>query len=128
MLGLQAIFILYPYLVEGSFSVLDKVPGTSDYNAVFGLVLSGGDMPPPPTMHVRPEWRRQASGYRERREEAVISDRAFETDLDCKVDPNHIARQPSKTELNRSAAAESDAPVPAGKDSWKWILLGPAQK
>ena len=105
--------------------MLDQVPGTNDYNAVFGLVLSGG-MPPPPTCTYAQQG--AASGYRERRPEADISDRAFDTNLDCKVKPNSIARQPSKTELNRSAAAESDAPVPAGKDSWKWLLLGPAQQ
>jgi phospholipid/cholesterol/gamma-HCH transport system substrate-binding protein len=124
VLGLQAIFILYPYLVEGSFSVLDQVPGSNDYNAVFGLVLSGG-FPPPPTCTYAQQG--AASGYRPRRPEAVISDRAFDTNLDCKVKPNSIARQPSKTRLNRSSA-ESDAPVPAGKDSWKWLLLGPAQQ
>lgn len=129
VLGLQAIFILYPYLVEGSFSVLDEVvqdgKGTGDYNAVFGLVLSGG-LPPPPTCTYSQNGG-AASGYTERREEAVISDKAFDTDLDCKVKDNHIARQPSKTVLKRSAA-ESDAPVPAGKDSWKWLLLDPAQQ
>ncbi|WP_332663339.1 MlaD family protein [Aeromicrobium sp.] len=125
VLGLQAIFILYPYLLEGSFSVLDKVPGTDDYNATFGLVLSGGNPPPPTCTYDQNHG--AASGYRERREEAVISDRAFDTNLDCKVEDNHIARQPSKTVLKRSAASESDAPVPAGKDSWKWLLLDPAQ-
>ncbi len=51
VLGLQAIFILYPYLVEGSFSVLDQVPNSDDYNATFGLALRAlaGDL------HVRPE-------------------------------------------------------------------------
>lgn len=125
VLGLQAIFILYPYLVEGSFSVLDKVPNTDDYNATFGLVLSGG-LPPPPTCTYDQNGG-ATSGYRERREEAVIEDRAFDTNLDCRVEDNHIARQPSKTVLKRSAASESDAPVPAGKDSWKWLLLDPAQ-
>ena len=124
MLGLQAIFILYPYLLEGSYSVLDKVPGTSDYNATFGLVLSGGT-PPPPTCTYDQNGG-AASGYRERREEAVISDRAFDTEADCKVPNNHIARQPSKTVLKRSAVSESDT-ASTGKDSWKWLLLGPAQ-
>ena len=125
VLGLQAIFILYPYLLEGSFSVLDKVPGTQDYNATFGLVLSGGFPPPPVCSYYQSNG--ESSGYRKRRAEAVISDRAFDTNLDCKVKNNHIARQPSKTVLKRSAASESDAPVPTGKDSWKWLLLDPAQ-
>jgi phospholipid/cholesterol/gamma-HCH transport system substrate-binding protein len=123
VLGLQAIFILYPYLLEGSFSVLDPVmkdgKKTGDYDAAFGLVLTdstatctynqnGGD----------------ASGYRERRVEADISDQEFNTGTDCKVKDNHIARQPSKTVLNRVAA--SSGATADGKDSWKWLLLDPA--
>ena len=126
VLGLQAIFILYPYLVEGSFSVLDEVvkngKGTGDYNATFGLVA----LDPTPTCTYDQNGG-AASGYRERREEAVISDRAFDTEADCKVANNHIARQASKTVLQRSAAT-SDASVPTGKDTWKWLLLGPAQQ
>jgi phospholipid/cholesterol/gamma-HCH transport system substrate-binding protein len=122
VLGLQAIFILYPYLLEGSFSVLDQVKGSDDYNATFGLVLTGG-VPPAPTCTYAQNGG-AASGYRARRDEAVIGDQEFKKDTDCKVDPNHIARQPSKTKLQRTAA--SDAPTPTGKDSWKWLLLGPA--
>ena len=136
VLGLQAIFILYPYLVEGSFSVLDKVPGTSDYNATFGLVMSGG-MPPPPTCTYAQNG--EASGYTKRRAEQVISDKEFLTNLDCNVPDNKIARQPCKTEVNGKrpvacpfkldrAAAASETSAPNGKDSWKWLLLGPAQQ
>ncbi|NRQ49675.1 MCE family protein [Aeromicrobium stalagmiti] len=124
VLGLQAVFVLYPYLLEGSFSVLDPAvengKETGDYNATFGLVLTdptatcsfaqnGGD----------------ASGYRQRRAEGTISDTEFSTDVDCKVKDNKIARQASKTVLQRSAAASGLAAD--GKDSWKWLLLDPAQ-
>jgi len=126
VLGLQAIFILYPYLLEGSFSVLDpEVKGgkeTGEYNATFGLVLTdttptcsyaqnGGD----------------ASGYRQRRSEASISDVEFDTDVDCKVADNTIARQPSKTVLRRAAAGTvtHEGPTATGKDSWKWLLSDP---
>lgn len=127
VLGLQAIFILYPYLLEGSFSVLDPVvqngKETGDYNATFGLVVA--DPTPPCTYN---QTGGAASGYSKRRPEAVISDKAFDTNLDCKVKDNHIVRQPSKTVLQRSAASESDATASSGKDSWKWLLLGPAQQ
>jgi phospholipid/cholesterol/gamma-HCH transport system substrate-binding protein len=133
VLGLQAISILYPYLLEGSFSVLDPVvkngSKTGDYNATFGLVLTD----PTATCSYAKNGK-EASGYRARRPEATISDRAFETDTDCMVDNNNIVRQPKKTVLKRSAASsgpgasESDAPTPTGKDSWKWLLLGPAQQ
>lgn len=127
VLGLQAIFILYPYLLEGSFSVIEnEVKGgkeTGEYNANFGLVLtdttstcsyaqSGGD----------------GSGYRKRRAETTISDVEFSTGVDCKVEGNKIARQASKTQLRRSAArtdASATGSTSTGKDSWKWLLSDP---
>ena len=134
VLGLQAIFILYPYLVEGSFSVLEprQEGGKTEYNAKFGLVLTGGI--PPAHVCSYAENGQEESGYRERREEAVISDRVFDTNLDCKVEDNHIARQTNKTVLKRSAATSdsgsyaAQAPAASGKDSWKWLLLGPATR
>lgn len=131
VLGLQAIFLLYPYLVEGSFSVLDPKTegGKTVYNATFGLALT--DTTAPCTYA---ENGGEASGYRERREEAVISDRDFDTNLDCKVENNNIARQSSKTVLKRAAANNdsgsyaAEGPSASGKDSWKWLLLGPATR
>ena len=153
VLGLQAIFLLYPYLVEGSFSVLDprEENGKTVYNAKFGLVLAGG-VPPAPVCSYD-ENGQDASGYRDRRDESVISDQEFDTNLDCKV-PNKIARQVCKTELNgqkalrptpeyckdesdalpRSAVSNDSGSLAAegftasGKDSWKWLLLGPATR
>jgi len=126
VVGLQAIFILYPYLLEGSFSVLapeviDKKE-TGEYNATFGLALT--DMTPTCTYAANGK---EASGYQKMREEQVISDREFPTDLDCKVENNKIARQASKTVLRRSAAGAAihDGPTATGKDSWKWLLSDP---
>lgn len=131
VLGLQAIFILYPYLVEGSFSVLEpkQEGGKTVYNAKFGLALT--DTTAPCTYA---ENGGDASGYRQRREEAVISDRDFDTNLDCKVEDNNIVRQSSKTVLKRSAVTSdsgsyaAQGPAASGKDSWKWLLLGPATR
>jgi phospholipid/cholesterol/gamma-HCH transport system substrate-binding protein len=121
VLGLQAIFILYPYLVEGSYGVLEPTQenGKTQYNANFGLAIT--DTTPTCTYAQN---KGAASGYRVRRDESVISDREFGTEVDCKVNPNKIARQASKTTLQR-VAAESGATAD-GKDSWKWLLLDPA--
>jgi len=129
VLGLQAIFILYPYLLEGSFSALDPETKsgkeTGEYNAKFGLVLT--DLAPTCTYSANGG---SSSGYQQRRTESAISDREFDTDVDCKVEDNHIARQPSKTVLRRSAAgtATVDGPTATGKDSWKWLLSDPVTK
>ena len=106
----------------------------TDYNAMFGLVCRR--MPPPPTCTYDQNGG-AASGYRERREEAVISDRAFETDLDCKVEPTTSRGSRARPSSMASALSAAQArrwrrhretPSPTGKDSWKWLLLGPAQQ
>ena len=38
--GLEQILVIYPYVVEGSFTVIDKTPSTGLYDAHFGLILS----------------------------------------------------------------------------------------
>ncbi|MDX6277614.1 MAG: phospholipid/cholesterol/gamma-HCH transport system substrate-binding protein, partial [Nocardioidaceae bacterium] len=121
VLGLQAIFILYPYLVEGSYGVLQPIQedGKTQYNANFGAVITDTT-----ATCTYAQNGGVASGYRERRDESIISDREFGTGVDCNVKPNHIARQASKTVLKR-VAAESGATAD-GKDSWKWLLLDPA--
>lgn len=128
VLGLQSIFILYPYLLQGSFSVTDPevVNGkeTGEYNAAFGLVLA--DLTPTCTSAQNGA----GSGYRERRPEATLSDVEFDTGVDCKVKDNKIARQSSKTVLKRSAAGTvtHDGPTATGKDSWKWLLSDPVNQ
>jgi phospholipid/cholesterol/gamma-HCH transport system substrate-binding protein len=126
VLGLQSIFVLYPYLLEGSFSVLEpEVKGgkqTGEWQANFGLAIT--DSTPTCTYAQNGE----DSGYRKRRPEADIGDDlAFNTGVDCKVENNKIARQSSKSVLRRSAAsgATSDGTTATGKDSWKWLLSDP---
>ncbi|MBD8607270.1 MCE family protein [Aeromicrobium sp. CFBP 8757] len=129
VLGLQAVFILYPYLLEGSFTAL--VPDTAgsketgEYNAKFGLVLTDTT---PTCSYVKDGG--DASGYRKRQPEGQIGDIPFDVNTDCKVDDNTIARQPSKTELRRSAAGNVtyDGPTATGKDSWKWLLSDPVTR
>lgn len=108
--GLQSVFVLYPYLLSGTFSVLTPVGDA--WNAAFGLVLtdltstctyaqSGG----------------AASGYQERRPEADVSDREFPTTIDCLKSDNNIARQASKSEFNRT--------VVGAPGSWASVLTAP---
>lgn len=111
--GLQAIFIQYPFLLQGTFSVLTETgPGTDDYNAAFGLVL--GLLDPQTCTYVKSGG--AASGYQPRRDDAVISDREFVTDTDCKV-ANGIAHQPSKSRFNRTA--------PGAAGSWVDPMIAP---
>ena len=132
---LQALSILYPYTVEGAFSVTapSKRSGQSDeYDATFGLVIT----PEPKTCSPQ----NGDSGYLTRRAPEVLDDERktpegeavldkngdpvimFDTTVDCGSE-SKVPRNPSKTEISRNRA---DAPSAPGKDTWQWLLLGPA--
>lgn len=113
LIGIRTLFVLYPSVVESTYSVLNPT-GTGDYNAAFGLVLT--DMTPNCTYANSGG---AASGYKPRRPEAAISDRELTPGTDCKVE-NSIARQPSKTVYNRSAAGP--------EASWPNLLIGPVTR
>ncbi|MET0822259.1 MAG: MCE family protein [Aeromicrobium sp.] len=129
LLGLQAVFILYPYLLEGSFTAVvpDKsgTKETGEYNAKFGLALTD---PTPVCSYVKDGG--SASGYRKRQPEQKIGDIPFDVNADCRVEDNKVVRQPSKTVLRRSAAGTVtyDGPTATGKDSWKWLLSDPVTR
>ncbi|KQX72465.1 hypothetical protein ASD10_15875 [Aeromicrobium sp. Root472D3] len=95
--GIQTIFVLYPYLLEGTFSVLE--PNGDNWDAAFGLALTDTT----PTCTYAKDGG-AASGYQKRRPEGAISDRELPPGTDCLV-PNDIARQPSKASLNRAGTA-----------------------
>lgn len=120
VLGLRAIFTAYPYLIEGSYSVLEpSALDKGEYDAAFGLVLTSE----PKTCSYADNGG-AASGYRERRDAEDITDVQFPQpeDVDCKVKPNDIARQSSKTEFNRVAPASS------GRDALTWLLIDPVTR
>ncbi|MEO6470221.1 MAG: MlaD family protein [Aeromicrobium sp.] len=137
--AVRALFILYPYVVEGAYTVtadsgVDE-NGKKVYNANFGLVVT----PQPDVCQ---------QGYRsDRRPPEDTADREFDITADC-TDAALVARNPSKTTVaNRapvavyntetgsltSTSTDANGLSPAltssstlGKDSWKWLLLGPA--
>lgn len=126
--SVRALFILYPYLLEGAPSTIIENKDTGTWDASFGMVLSHE----PAVCH---------KGYVDKRDapQDLGGDyERFDTEADC-TDDKLVPRNPSKTviEKNRVAAAgydrgrilsttETDARTQAfGKDSWKWLLLGP---
>lgn len=125
--GLQSILILYPYLLQGGFTAVIPSTDQGNFDANFSVVTT---MSPVPCTYADDGG--PSSGYRARRDPEDITDVAFNVDLDCKVDNNNVARQSTKTEFRRSAASSGASAKVAqgtaaiGKDSWKWLLLGPA--
>lgn len=136
--SLQVLSILYPYLLEGSFSVVapsERRPG--EYDATFGLVVT------PPVGDGKVEVCQQ--GYRPRLGaselgqagdpsqlgERNVADsqrrtaRGFDLDIDC-TDPELMPpRTPSRTEINRNRAAVASLD---GKDALSWLLLETAER
>lgn len=115
-LGLQTIFLLYPYLLQGAFTVVAPSSEEGEYDAHFGLVVTG--TPEPCTYSHSGE----ASGYLPRRDPAEVRDREFDTTLDCRLPDNTLARQSSKTELGRTAPASART-----EGDWSWMLLDAAR-
>lgn len=128
--AIRTLLILFPYLVEGAPSALAKnKDGT--YDAAFGIVTSDD----------APVCNKGYNG--DRRDGESTADRQTRFNVDCS-DKGKVARNPSKTVVNKNrasvagydsatgtptptdAAGSSSDPLAFGKESWQWLLLGPA--
>lgn len=117
--ALSVFAILYPYLLEGTYSVVQ--PSQTDqgeFDARFGLVLK-----PQPTTCSFAKDGGASSGYRERRSPADLSDVNFDVATGCNV-PGKVARKPDNTTVARNRAAAAMATE--GQDSWQWLMIAPA--
>lgn len=128
--AVRALFILYPYIVEGSPSTLIRNETADGWDASFGTVF--GTPADPQVCH---------DGYTAERRppQDVVPDSEFDITVDCDDDAL-VPRNPRKTVVNRAAVAgynsadDALTPTPTdaqesyafGKDSWKWLFLGPA--
>jgi phospholipid/cholesterol/gamma-HCH transport system substrate-binding protein len=141
--GLRQVLVLYPYVVEGGFTVVSKSPETGLYDAHFGMVMTND----PPVCH---------NGYQstDTREPQDGSNRPMNVNARCaepasQSDPRGAQNAPS----NRPGAAYrtpvawydptthhltwgsrvpsalddpgSSAPATLGEESWKWLFLQP---
>lgn len=132
--GVRALFILYPYAVEGGFTVAAKNE-TGNYEANFGLVLTTD-----PKVC-------EGHGYRDKRLPEDRKEIPFDTTIRCSLPPSEALPRASKnahynrvsplvgiydgrtqtvTPPNARVAGAGPGSVALGKDSWKWLLLGPA--
>jgi phospholipid/cholesterol/gamma-HCH transport system substrate-binding protein len=131
--GIEVISILFPYLVHGSFTATSQTePG--NWAGRIGLIF---DKPPPHNQAteacLHENGGADAEGYKDRREPNELADREFDVDTDCKNDQK-VPMNPRFVEFYKNGGGaithpyHDRAPVAsaAGKDSWKWLLLGPA--
>ena len=132
--GIEVISILFPYLVHGSFTATSQTePG--NWAGRIGLIF---DSPPPPQPgDCRPACTRTAAPM-PRATGSVASPTSsrtceFDVGTDCKNDQK-VPINPRFVEFYKNGGGaithpyHDRAPVAsaAGKDSWKWLLLGPA--
>jgi phospholipid/cholesterol/gamma-HCH transport system substrate-binding protein len=142
--GLRQVLILYPYVVQGGFTVVSKSPETGLYDAHFGMVLTND----PEVCH---------NGYQstDTRPPQDGSNRPMNLQAGCTEPPTQSnARGAQNAPLNRPApgghsrvVASYDpatgkitwgprvkprladpgslAPATLGEESWKWLLLQP---
>ena len=142
--GLEQILVLYPYVVEGGFTVVSKSPETGLYDAHFGMVLTND----PPVCH---------HGYEgtDPRPPQDGSNRPMNTKAHCAEPPTVSNPRGAQNAPRRVAFGSSSSPVigsydptsgklhwgsrvpsrlastgtlaprTLGEESWKWLLLQP---
>jgi phospholipid/cholesterol/gamma-HCH transport system substrate-binding protein len=141
--GLRQVLVLYPYVVEGGFTVVSKSPETGLYDAHFGMVMTND----PPVCH---------GGYQstDTRPPQDGSNRPMNVNAGCtepgsKSNPRGAQHAPSNRPgaayrvpvasydpttqrltwgsrvPSRLADPGSPAPASLGEETWKWLLLQP---
>ena len=138
--GIEQVLVLYPYVVEGGYTVIAKDPVSGLYDAHFGLVLTQDP-------HVCKE------GYEttEQRPPQELEEVPFNTAAHCAepasqssargaqnapaplnrapvvatYDPGAGTLAPAEEDPMANVASSGSAARALGQDSWKWLLLGP---
>jgi phospholipid/cholesterol/gamma-HCH transport system substrate-binding protein len=135
--GLEQVLVVYPYVVEGGYTVVAKDPLTGLYDAHFGLVLTQD----PPVCH---------QGYgSSQRGPNDLSEKQMDTSARCKEPQSQsnargaqnapgahspvVAKYDPATQTLAPTRRNPDAGTSLfggegsllGDDAWKWLLLGP---
>jgi phospholipid/cholesterol/gamma-HCH transport system substrate-binding protein len=141
--GIEQLLVLYPYVVEGGYTVVSRSPGTGLYDAHFGMVLTqephvclggyegtdrrspldGSDM----AMNEGAGCTEPASKSNARGAQNIQAPRAATGwgAADFAYDPATGAVTSDPEEIERLTGARAAAPRTLGEDSWKWLFLEP---
>jgi phospholipid/cholesterol/gamma-HCH transport system substrate-binding protein len=141
--GLRQVLVLYPYVVEGGFSVVSKSPETGLYDAHFGMVLTNDppvchdgyqstDTRPPQDgsnrpMNVNAGCTEPGSQSNPRGAQHAPSNRpgaAYRVPV-ASFDPTTQRLTWGSRVPSRLADPGSPAPASLGEETWKWLLLQP---
>ncbi|HSU02498.1 MAG TPA: MlaD family protein [Nocardioides sp.] len=141
--GIEQLLVIYPYVVEGGFTVVSKSPGTGLYDAHFGMVLTefpevclqgyeGTDRRSPLDGSNRPmkedtRCTAPASESNARGAQNIQAPRPATGwgPADFAYDPATGAVTSDPAEVARLEGAGSVAPRSLGEETWKWLYLQP---
>lgn len=140
--GIEQVLVLYPYVVEGGYTVLAKDPVSGLYDAHFGLVMT---QDPPVCTH----------GYESTRQHPPqdLKEAPFNTVAHCaepasqssargaqhapgpaplnrapvvaKYDPQTGSLRSADSDPMAGVVSSGDGARTLGKNSWKWLLMAP---
>jgi phospholipid/cholesterol/gamma-HCH transport system substrate-binding protein len=139
--GVEQLLVLYPYVVEGGFTVVSRTPATGNFDAHFGMIMTEA----PPVCHAGYEGTDRRSPLDGSNRPMNMSARCTEAASQSNArgaqhapraaasygDPiaSYDPRSGTLTWGERQAAAlqsaGSVAPRTLGKESWKWLFLQP---
>jgi phospholipid/cholesterol/gamma-HCH transport system substrate-binding protein len=102
--GIQQVLVLYPYVVEGGFTVVSKTPETGLYDAHFGMVITNQ-----PVCH---------QGYQgtDTRPPQDGSNRPMNLNARCEEDASHTNARGAQHAPERAPTAYTGQPVVAAYD------------
>lgn len=141
--GIEQLLVIYPYVVEGGFTVVSKSPGTGLYDAHFGMVLTSN--PPVCLQGYEGTDRRSPldGSNRPMKEDARCTAPASVTNArgaqniqaprpatgwgpaDFAYDPETGTVTSDPDEIQRLERGGSVAPRSLGEETWKWLYLQP---
>jgi phospholipid/cholesterol/gamma-HCH transport system substrate-binding protein len=142
--GIQQILVIYPYVVEGGFTVVSKSPDTGLYDAHFGMVITDNpvchhgyestDTRPPQDGSNRPM--NTKAGCREPAAQSNArgpqnlprAGAAYRAPVVGSYDPDTHQMHWGKHVDPAFAQPGTLAPTTFGEDSWKWLFLQPLTK
>jgi phospholipid/cholesterol/gamma-HCH transport system substrate-binding protein len=141
--GIEQLLVIYPYVVEGGYTVVSKSPGTGLYDAHFGMILTTE----PHVCHEGYEGTDRRSpldgSNRPMKEDTRCTAPASETNArgaqniqaprpatgwgpaDFAYDPETGNVTSDPAEIQRLERGGSVAPRSLGEETWKWLYLQP---
>ncbi len=141
--GIEQLLVIYPYVVEGGYTVVAKSPGTGLYDAHFGMILTQD----PQVCHAGYEGTDRRSpldgSNRPMKEDTRCTEPASKSNArgaqniqaprpaigwgpaDFAYDPATGAVTSDPAEVARLERAGSVAPDSLGEETWKWLYLQP---